>query len=559
MARSLRSQNRRLQTQLSKAQNAVEMHTEAAEVARAERDQQLENSAALEAYVLKLQLALQQAAQRAQLLEERVATSRHSEAMPPPMEGSGNSRPPATTCAEVADLSSSGDLDGAVSAVAVVAASSAHSTQIYEDTDSELGGEATPEVPASATMERGSDGSPVTSAPSPTGGASAKVAEYGGSPSTAGTQTAEEEEAATAAEGSSGKAASTEAGYLEDLWDFVVQGQLNQEEERPDFVRKGTACFPASALERAWARGVDCLSVRGLRLDASIPNQDDFLLAMRAPVRQGHVALYGVFDGHGPTGHRCAAFARSYLPECIFSDPDLFSRPKTVLRRAFAQTQQALLQQPFDVQVSGTTATLALVLGARSSSSGHAKLFIAHIGDSRVVLATRKEDHEPESSSYGGGAGGAEPFTVAALTREHRPDDIGEELRVQSQGGEVRRLSSNPNAGRVFVPGRNYPGLALTRALGDSSAVQCGVLAEPEVSGRRLRAGADVLLVLGTDGLFEFCSNEDVVAPLLRHGVATGILEEIAAESRQRWAANSYNQTIDDATIVAVSLLSHFG
>lgn len=354
----------------------------------------------------------------------------------------------------------------------------------------------------------------------------------------------------------------TNSGNLEDLWEFVIQGQLDDKEQH-GIAHKGVTCFPSSAMERIKACGVACVCERGHRLNTSVPNQDDFVVAMRTPVRQGHVALYGVFDGHGPAGHHCAAFARSCLPECVFGDPEIFARPKAVLRRAFCRAQHALLQQPFDIRASGTTATIALVIGAHRTPTvpvehgdqahrGDDVIFVAHVGDSRAILASRRDGE-------GCVGGAAVSFAVSQLTRDHRPDDPGEELRVMKAGGEIRKLNRTSGAPRVFVPGRSHPALALTRALGDVAATKCGVLSEPEVTSHRLPAGTDAVLVLGTDGLFEFFSNRDVVAPLLQCGISTHVLEEVAAESKQRWARNSYNQTVDDTTAIAVSLATHFG
>ena len=76
-----------------------------------------------------------------------------------------------------------------------------------------------------------------------------------------------------------------------------------------------------------------------------MPNQDDLVLAMCSWGAQGRVALYGVFDGHGPAGHRCAALARGFLPERIFGDPKLLSGPQEVLRKAFMEAQQEMQRQ----------------------------------------------------------------------------------------------------------------------------------------------------------------------------------------------------------------------
>merc|ERR1711948_166088 len=104
--------------------------------------------------------------------------------------------------------------------------------------------------------------------------------------------------------------------------------------------------------------------------------------------------------------------------------------------------------------------------------------------------------------------------------------------------------------------GQDRPALALTRSLGASAAANCGVIAEPEVAAYRLRPGVDVLLMLGTDGLFEFCGNTDAAARVLRDGVSVTALEELCQSSRQQWAQSSYNETVDDITAIAVSLQS---
>lgn len=105
-----------------------------------------------------------------------------------------------------------------------------------------------------------------------------------------------------------------------------------------------------------------------------------------------------------------------------------------------------------------------------------------------------------------------------------------------------------------MVPVRNHPGLALTRALGDTATGEFGVVAEPEVTTHLVQPGRDRLLLLGTDGFFEFCPPQEVSTELLQQGVRIDVLEALCAESQQRWARNSYNRTCDDASAIAVSL-----
>lgn len=380
-----------------------------------------------------------------------------------------------------------------------------------------------------------------------------------------------------AASGSTAAPPPAGALSLEKSWEFVVQGQ-HDPVDQPEFAPKLVSCFPDDAVERASSRGVACVCSRGRRLDASghpssVPNQDDFLIARHTLAHEGHIALYGVFDGHGHDGHHCAAFARGSLPESLFGQPTLLMKPEDTLRQAFQRTQASLLQQSFDTENSGTTAALALVLdipsppvastqesaglendGSTESSSAepasehrHSEtwLFVAHVGDSRVILASHLND-EPSS------------FSVTELTRDHRADKPEEAERIQREGGEVRKLHRNSGQ-RVFARGQDRPALALTRSLGASAAVDCGVTAEPEVSAYQLRPGVDALLLLGTDGFHEFCNHEEAVGRILRDGASAQVLEELCVESRQHWAQSSYNETVDDITAIAVALPSKTG
>jgi len=334
----------------------------------------------------------------------------------------------------------------------------------------------------------------------------------------------------------------------EHLWEFVVQGHTPMENaDLPDTDRKTISCFPSNAVAKLIRNGVACVCARGQRVDPRVPNQDDLVLAMCSWGSQGRVALYGVFDGHGPAGHRCAALARGFLPERIFGDPDLLSCPREVLKAAFIETQAEMLRlEPSESLSSGCTATVSVVLeegltqqkGTEPGISVHT----AHVGDSRAILA-RVSD----------GANGSKCFIVKELTKDHRPDDQDEAQRVKDAGGHIR-LAGGKRA-RVIcdaVPG--HPGFALTRSLGLAIGQDCGIIAEPQVSSVQLPGDAEALLVLGTDGLFEFCGNRTVAGHLLKHGVNDRALEEVVHESMELWKANSSNGTVDDATAIAASL-----
>jgi serine/threonine protein phosphatase PrpC len=239
------------------------------------------------------------------------------------------------------------------------------------------------------------------------------------------------------------------------------------------------------------------------------------------------------------------------LPESLFGQRTLLLRPEDTLREAFRQTQENLLKQPFDTEHSGTSAVLALVLSLPAvqndeeahgqGGGGETWLFVAHVGDSRAILASHR-------------GGDSSAFTVTALSHDHRPDSSEEAERIHQSGGEIRKLHENSGAPRVFARGQDRPAMALTRSLGASAAAECGVIAEPEVSAYKLRLGIDVLLVLGTDGLFEFCSNTKAAGHILKEGVTAESIQSLCESSRSQWAKGSYNETVDDITAIAALL-----
>eukprot|EP00434_Breviolum_minutum_P032592 symbB.v1.2.028825.t1/scaffold3092.1/size63782/5 len=266
-------------------------------------------------------------------------------------------------------------------------------------------------------------------------------------------------------------------------WEFVVQGHTPMEEnEMSDTDRKTISCFPSNAVAKLMKNGVACVCAKGHRVDPRVPNQDDLVLAMCSWGSQGRVALYGVFDGHGPAGHRCAALARGYLPERIFGDPDLLTCPRE------ASGAEMLRLEPSEALSSGTTATVSIILEQGVSSERKRStepgiiVHTAHVGDSRAILA-RVSD----------GANGGKCFIVKELTKDHRPDNEDEAQRVKAAGGHIR-VSGGKRA-RVIcdsVPG--HPGFALTRSLGLAIGEDSGIIAEPQVSSFELAGDSEALL-----------------------------------------------------------------
>ena len=256
--------------------------------------------------------------------------------------------------------------------------------------------------------------------------------------------------------------------------------------------------------------------------------------------------LAGVFDGHGSTGAACAQFAMASLPAALLSDALFAQMPEVALRDAPGAVNAALHASGVDDSMSGTTALVAHLRGRR--------LYVANVGDSRAVLGTVR----------GGGGDGASsarvkpgaPVDAVAMSWDHTPFRKDEYERVLRAGARVLTLdqmeglkdASGPcwtdedtdsaDPPRLWMPDALYPGTAFTRSIGDAAAERIGVIPDAEVRVRGL-VPADRFLVLASDGVWEFISNQDAVNYVAaRQADPQAAALGLVVDAYRRWLAN---------------------
>jgi len=146
-----------------------------------------------------------------------------------------------------------------------------------------------------------------------------------------------------------------------------------------------------------------------------------------------------------------------------------------------------------------------------------------------------------------------------AISEDHKPDLPEEKARIVNAGGRVFAVEYDDGVdgpSRVWLGHMDVPGLAMSRSVGDVVAHTAGVSTEPEFFVRKI-GHADRFLVSATDGLWEFMTDDEVVAMVAKIAMETGspkaCVEALVEESNKRWMNNE--QVIDDTTI-AVAFLS---
>lgn len=228
-------------------------------------------------------------------------------------------------------------------------------------------------------------------------------------------------------------------------------------------------------------------------------------------------AYFGIFDGHG--GREAALYAKEHLLNAIVKQSGFWSnddeRVLRAIKRGFLTTHLGMWKEVGNwpktmsglPSTSGTTASIAFI---RKS-----KLYIGHVGDSRIVLGYENID-------------GGDDWHPQPLTRDHKPETPSERERIYSVGGLVMNKSgvdrvvwNRPRVGHRGPVRRSthfdkIPFLAVARSLGDlwSYNYQEGqfvVSPEPDVRVVQLDVRRDRCIVIASDGLWNMMGVRDAI------------------------------------------------
>lgn len=163
------------------------------------------------------------------------------------------------------------------------------------------------------------------------------------------------------------------------------------------------------------------------------------------------------------------------------------------------------------------------------------ELTVCNIGDSRIIMGRQKSD------------GSYEPVEVSD---DHKPDRPEEQRRIEAAGGRVFAVEYEDGIDgppRVWLGHIDIPGLAMGRSLGDTVAHTAGVISAPEVHRVEVQSN-DHFMVVASDGLWEFMSNEEVINMIAREREPKKAVDKLIAEANERWLREE--SVIDDTTII---------
>ena len=262
--------------------------------------------------------------------------------------------------------------------------------------------------------------------------------------------------------------------------------------------------------------------------------------------------LFGVLDGHGPHGHFVSQFCKEYFINNMKNYVEILRNGRNITNSEMLYNElkssgySAIIelynnvdlelskQGAFDHSLSGTTCNIVFQFNSH--------LVCANVGDSRGILIYNN--------------GGIANQGIFPLSTDHKPDLPGEYQRIIAFGGVVEHIKDmyggivGPK--RVFKSGCEYPGLAMSRSLGDFQAKECGVISTPQIIEYDIN-NSTKFMVICSDGVWEFIQNEEVRdlgnAFYIQNNIA-GFCQELINFAVNRW--EQFETIRDDITVVSV-------
>ena len=264
--------------------------------------------------------------------------------------------------------------------------------------------------------------------------------------------------------------------------------------------------------------------------------------------------IFGVLDGHGDNGHFASQFVSRYVIYRIKNHPSIkkLDEPKEIYNKLIANGYEIIAniyldadvqikKEKFDVTRSGTTIVLVIQLEEH--------IICANTGDSRAI-AIYDNSYDDNKLIHS---------KIYPLSYDCKPDLPNEKKRITECGGVVEKAYYSDEEEdddeipyRVWAKGEDYPGLAMSRSIGDMDAKKVGVIPNPQIVTFTIDYFSKYI-VMGSDGIWEFISNEDamkIANKFYLRNDPMGLCHELVNKATKLWEEKDV--VIDDITVLVI-------
>jgi len=286
----------------------------------------------------------------------------------------------------------------------------------------------------------------------------------------------------------------------------------------------------------------------GLNDEIEKTNQDSYLI--KENIFEENFNIYGVFDGHGEDGHLISKYISNYTSNYYTNESNfiegssslkkskiLLEKSEQIIRQSIKEldTKLETTKINFDIMHSGSTNVLLFLINDT--------LICSNIGDSQCYLFNCSNE---------------DLWTFESLAKIHKPSDAEEKKRIIESGGEVHpyydEFGMYEGPDRIYIKNKPYPGLSLSRSIGDLDGKNIGVISDPDIIIKKIDENSK-FIVLGSDGLWDVIRPYDVsriVRVYFKKGDVDGACKILLNKAVQAWKKN--NEERDDITIIVIFL-----
>ena len=289
-------------------------------------------------------------------------------------------------------------------------------------------------------------------------------------------------------------------------------------------------------------------------------NNQDISLIIEEVCGIKNYNIYCIMDGHGSNGHLVSNYIKEKIIQNFNNISFYFHKiknnlssneyPENILdlivknlkkndfhkiKDFYKLIDEGLSSNEihFDSNFSGSTCIILFQVGDY--------LICSNVGDSRAIMI--KEDDE-----------------IIELSKDHKPENCNEKERIEKMGGIISQCNDLYDDGkeggpfRIWMKGCDYPGIAMSRSIGDQIAHGIGVSSEPEILNFNIDNKCQCLVV-GSDGVWQYLSNSDIskiIKPFLNNNEAENCCKEIIRKASLKWIENDL--IVDDITVSVIFL-----
>ena len=309
----------------------------------------------------------------------------------------------------------------------------------------------------------------------------------------------------------------------------------------------------------------DVYSLPGREKGKQKINQDSYLVLPNINNTK-NCKIFGVFDGHGDNSDILCQEIRDYFID-YFSDNNIYKNQNMFLNKnleylnsisndeklekvynLFTKNNYNEINKLFDninkklhekykennfCLKTGSTSNIVVVMNDKKENCLN-KIISINLGDSKSLLIT--EDNK-----------------AIDLNVIHNPEDLKEKERIEKNGGEISRVDwADYGPLRVFYKGKHFPGLAMTRAFGDFNAEPLGINTIPDIREYDIYDKKPKIIVLATDGVWQFLSNEkvkNILLPYYDEDNINGAAQKLVRTALRMWETKNPD-FIDDITVI---------